>query len=46
MADARLSGYELTAVVKGHRMESGKLWLQVSVFVYAASPMVSTIFSF
>lgn len=26
MADSRLSGYELTAVVKGHRMESGKLW--------------------
>lgn len=26
MADARLSGYELTAIVKGHRMESGQLW--------------------
>lgn len=26
MADARLSGYDLTAVVKGHRMESGQLW--------------------
>ncbi|HDT2145315.1 TPA: phage tail protein [Enterobacter roggenkampii] len=26
MADARLSGYDLTAIVKGHRMESSKLW--------------------
>lgn len=26
MADARLSGYDLTAIVKGHRMESGQLW--------------------
>ncbi|HCT7632574.1 TPA: phage tail protein [Citrobacter koseri] len=26
MADARLSGYELTAIVKGHRMPGGKLW--------------------
>ncbi|KNC89896.1 phage baseplate assembly protein [Trabulsiella odontotermitis] len=26
MADARLAGYELTAIVKGHRMQSGKLW--------------------
>lgn len=26
MADARLSGYELTAIVKGHRMADGKLW--------------------
>lgn len=26
MADARLAGYDLTAVVKGHRMENGQLW--------------------
>lgn len=26
MADARLSGYELMAIVKGHRMPDGKLW--------------------
>ncbi|EFG7849510.1 phage tail protein [Shigella sonnei] len=26
MADARLSGFELIAEVKGHRTESGKLW--------------------
>lgn len=26
MADARLNGYDLTAVVQGHRMASGKLW--------------------
>ncbi len=26
MADARLAGYELTAIVKGHRMPDGKLW--------------------
>lgn len=26
MADARLSGYDLTAVVKGHRMPGGQLW--------------------
>lgn len=26
MADARLTGYDLTAVVVGHRMASGKLW--------------------
>ncbi len=26
MADARLNGFDLTAIVKGHRMENGKLW--------------------
>lgn len=26
VADARLSGYDLTALVKGHRMSGGKLW--------------------
>lgn len=26
MADARLNGYDLTAVVQGHRMSNGKLW--------------------
>ncbi len=26
MADARLSGYDLVAIVKGHRTEAGQLW--------------------
>ncbi|WPU22559.1 phage tail protein [Cedecea neteri] len=26
LADARLTGYDLTAIVKGHRMENGELW--------------------
>ena len=26
MADARLNGFDLTAIVKGHRMDNGQLW--------------------
>lgn len=45
MADARLNGFDLTAIVKGHRMDNGQLWQPASVFVSEASHMALMTFT-